>query len=391
MNFITLVGFEIRRTLRKPMFLVFQIIFPLLLIFILGSALSNSFQMKDVALKPVQVAWVQEDSGSLAASVDGFLQAPEVKSIVRITRVADREEAVKQVKAGETEFAVIVPAGFSDDVTQGKEANWEWIPGNDRSQNLVAESVFQSFLDHTNGMQAAAIALGPDAATTAAPGAQTAEGGEASYVHVGKLNAKYEYSSKQYYGASMLIMFLLYAGMGASFSLALEKEGHTLSRLNSTPVSEVTLLLGKVFGNFILTLLQSAVIVGFTTAVLGVDWGSSYLPIAIVCVSLSVLSISLAVIGTALIKNTKSLQMVFQIPIMVMTFLSGGFTPLPEEGAFGHLREFTVNHWAFQSLLNNMLGSDSSIVWHQTGVLAAIAATILALSVLAYRKVGYRE
>lgn len=389
MNFIAIVVFEIRRTLRRPMFLVFQIIFPLLLIFILGSALSNAFQVKDVALKPVQVAWVQEDSGSLAASVDGFLQAPEVKSVVRISRVAGREEAVRQVKAGEAEFAVIVPAAFSDNVMQGKEASWEWIPGNDRGQNLVAESVFQSFLDHTNGMQAAAIALGSSAAT--APGAQPAEGSEASYVHVGKLNAKYEYSSKQYYGASMLIMFLLYAGMGASLSLALEKEGHTLSRLNSTPVSEVTLLLGKVFGNFVLTLVQSAVIVGFTSIALDVDWGSSYLPIAVVCVSLSILSISLAVIGTALIKNTKSLQMVFQIPIMVMTFLSGGFTPLPEEGVLGHLREFTVNHWAFQSLLNNMLGSDSSIVWHQTGMLAAIAATILALSVLAYRKVGYRE
>jgi ABC-2 type transport system permease protein len=74
----------------------------------------------------------------------------------------------------------------------------------------------------------------------------------------------------------------------------------------------------------------------------------------------------------------------------VMTFLSGGFSPFPD-GLLTKLGEFTVNHWALQSMLNIMLNSDIMVILHQIAVLAAIGAGLLVVSLAAYRKVGYHE
>ncbi|MEY9091914.1 hypothetical protein [Paenibacillus sp. RC84] len=52
---------------------------------------------------------------------------------------------------------------------------------------------------------------------------------------------------------------------------------------------------------------------------------------------------------------------------------------------------FTVNHWAFQGLLRNMLTGELPGVMSSLVPLFWIAAACLLLMVVVYRKVGYRE
>ncbi|MGV2685607.1 ABC transporter permease, partial [Clostridium perfringens] len=77
-----------------------------------------------------------------------------------------------------------------------------------------------------------------------------------------------------------------------------------------------------------------------------------------------------------------------QAIIIAMTFVSGGFMPLPVE-FFQKIASFTVNHWAMQSMLRMMLNSDVQLILTCLGMLAAITAALSAAAMITYRKVGY--
>ena len=194
----------------------------------------------------------------------------------------------------------------------------------------------------------------------------------------------------QYYAASMLVMFLLYSGMGAALGLQGEKEKHTLSRLNAMPIHEYQILLGKILGNIFISIGQAALIITVTILFYGVDWGNAFFNLFLICLLIIAASNSLAILIMLVAKSAKAINTTFQTIILVMTFLSGGFTPLPE----GHLQrmgEFTLNHWAMQSMFRIMLGSDAAIIGHHLMILGCIGGGLLLLTLIVYRKAGYHE
>jgi ABC-2 type transport system permease protein len=342
------------------------------------------FKADDIKLKPVQVALVQQDIGALRGQFEDFLKAHDIQDLIQPTSTETKEEAEKQVKAGKMEFALIIPPNFSENVTQGKPASWEMILGKDYDQNLTAQMVFNSFLTQANQIQATMITLGPESA-------KAITGGTSSFVKVGKLTATtLNFTSTQYYAAAMLVMFLLYSGLSAAISLLSERERHTLARLNSLPIPEAHIILGKMLGSGFLAMFQAGIIIAATKMFYGVNWGHSYLLLFIVCVCVVIASMSLAVIASLISGTTKAVTSILQMLIIVMTFLSGGFSPFPD-GLLKTLGEYTVNHWALQSMLRIMLESDVTVILHHIMILAAIGAGLLIVSLAAYRKVGYHE
>ncbi|WP_261305854.1 ABC transporter permease [Paenibacillus andongensis] len=387
--------YEILRFMRMRYVLMIQFLMPLLLIFILGSALSGAFKMEDRTLKPVKVDVVQSDLGVLSAGFNSFLNTPELMKIIQPTNIQSRDEAVKRLKSGDSEFALIVPSDFSSRVLEGKEAEWEMILGQDYGQNLTAKMALRSFLDQVNYMQSAIISAGPGAADLVQK--QSSDGSfkptmeASSYVRLGKLtSSNSNYTAMQYYTASMLVMFLLYSGMGAALGLQGEKERHTLSRLNAMPIHEYQILLGKILGNIFSSIVQASLVIGATILFYGVNWGNDFFHLFLVCLLIIVASMSLAILIMLAAKSSKAISTTFQMIILAMTFLSGGFTPLPE-GLLQRMGEFTLNHWAMQSMFRIMLGSDSAIIGHHISILACISGGLLLLTLIIYRKAGYHE
>ncbi|MCY9658279.1 ABC transporter permease [Paenibacillus chondroitinus] len=385
--------YEVLRMFRMRYVMAIQFVMPLLLIFILGSALSGAFKVEDRTLKPVKVDVVQGDSGALKSSIEGFLHSPDLGNLIHTSTVQTRDQAVKRLKSGTSEFALIIPADFSARVMAGKEAEWEMIFGNNYEQNLTAEMVLRSFLDNVNQRQAIAIAAGSEAAAAMQNqgSSEHAAAPAASHVKLGNLATnKSQYSAMQYYAASMLVMFLLYSGLSTAMTLQGEKDKHTLSRLNAMPIHESTILLGKVLGNAFIAICQAAVIVGTTVIVYHVDWGKSYGLLALICIFVVIASMSLAVLTALIVKSSKGISTIFQMVVLTMSFLSGGFTPLPD-GFLRQIGDFTLNYWAMQSMYRIMLGSEASVLAHHLLVLGCISGGLLLVSFIVYRKAGYHE
>lgn len=392
MNIWIVARTEIVRMMRTRAFYFVLFVLPFMLILILGSALDGTFGEEDVEIVPVRVAVLLEDRGELQDGIRTFLDSPDIVRYIKTVSVSAREEAEASVRSGETDFGLVVPAGFGESVIRGHNANWEFLYGRSSFKNRTAETVLGSFIEQTNTIQAVHIVLGAEkAGDLQAAGGNAAAGASGDTgVRAGSLNKeKKSASAIQYYAAAELIMFLLYGGMLAASSLTKERDEHTLARLSMMPVPPSAVLSGKIIGQGILALIQAGVIIAGTSLLYGVDWGSSYGLLAVVIVLSIVSSMSLALLVTLLVKSRKAIISVFQTLIIIMTMLSGGFMPV--DGLLAKIGLFTVNHWASDSILRIMLESGTQDVLRNIAVLGMIAAGLLLVSFGAYRKVGYRE
>ena len=392
MNIIIIAWYELKRLAKNKTVFINLLLLPLLLIFILGSALSGSIGSEEEYVPdPVRIGILSaEEGGQLPPLFSRFLEEPEIKKVIVPAGEMSAENARSQLQSGAIDAAVAVPRDFEEHLYAGGTVSMEILVGKYRTKNLIAKSLFGSWIDELNSKQAQAIVGGPEIIAAADMDSQEGKAAAApSYVAKGELSKQGgSYTASQYYAASMLIMFLLYAGMMVSNSLFAEKESRTLYRLQSMPVSNTAVFGGKMLGCSVVTVVQAALIIAGSHLLYGVDWGSHVWLLMIICLLLTLVSMTLAVIVSLMTSAVSTATAVIQVLIVAMTFLSGGFTPLPID-FIQKLGEFTVNHWALQGILRMMLNEEMTQIMACIGILGVISLGLSAAAVIAYRKVGY--
>ncbi|MEO2207467.1 ABC transporter permease [Paenibacillus pabuli] len=392
MNIWHICIFEIRRILRIRSVLLNLFVLPLLLIFILGAALSSTMDTgKDNVPGRVSVGVIQtgSSSGSVTEALNAFVAAPAVAEMMKVQRFTTEEDAVRGLRQGELDFAVLIPPDLEERMAKGEDAKLQWILGKDSTLNIVGETLFTRFTDELNRHMATVEVLGPEASMAMA--FMTDEGsGNISYVNVSNPGtAGTSYSASQYYAASMLAMFMLYAGMTTSNSLFSERDKKTLTRLQAAPVGNGVIFAGKIAGNSLLAFMQALIIVLMTYWLYGVNWGTHPWLIVLICVLITISSMMIGVIVALVSKNAASASALMQGIIIAMTFISGGFTPIAIDFV-QRIGEFTVNHWALQSFLRMMLDASMSEIMHNILMLGVVSAVLLTIAAVIYGKVGYR-
>ncbi|MGG3284328.1 ABC transporter permease [Paenibacillus solani] len=390
MKMMIIAWFELRRMATSRSVLINQFLLPLILIFILGNALSGWFgNDQEYQQEPIRVGFVGSpaDKGQLPESIQALTSMPGIQDIVIQQTAASREEVEDKLRRDDLDYAVVIPEYFDERIGQGAEVKLELLPGRNHDLNLVADTIFKTFSADVNHGQAQAVVMGAER-MLAVPAAASAAY-ERPKVEIGELSEKgTTYTAAQYFAASMLIMFLLYSGLMASSSLLGERESRTLFRLQSAPVTPGTIFAGKIMGCSLITIAQAAAIVLGSQWMYGVKWGPHPLLLMAVCLLITLASMTLATLITLVSSSAAGARGLMQAIIIAMTFVSGGFMPLPVE-FFQKIGAFTVNHWAMQSMLRMMLNSDIHLIMTCIGMLAVIAAFLSAAAMVTYRKVGY--
>lgn len=389
MNIWTIMTFELRRLIRSRSWLLNMILLPVVLIFLLGASLSGVVGVQgDESVDPVKVAIVNPDGNESGGSamITAFVKSEEVKSYIIPQDAETREEAESGLRTGKYGYAVIVPEGFDTGVQSGGEAKLEFILGKKHNENTVAGTVFDNFLSAINYKQAAALTLGPEALTAA-----LSVPAEQSAVKAGELNnGGKTYNASQYYAATMLLMFLLYSGLTVAQSLFSEKDNHTLFRLNSMPVKGSQLFTGKMLGVGIITVLQCAAIILFTNVLFGVYWGNRPGLLIVFCLLMIIASMAFSIVVCIFSKTRAGATSIINVVTVVMTFLSGGMAPLPEEWV-NSVGTFTINHWVLQALIRMMLHAPLDQILPNLLVMSLICLVLFSAVIFSYRKVGYHE
>ena len=384
MRLIDVIIKDIRIVLRDRVALMFIFLMPIVLIMILSFALGSLFATEAISIGQVRVAVVDHDrqgadSNAYNASVYALLDNEDIASFLSY-QVLDAGMADQKLGSGEVDAIITIPKGFSGDVQkamsgEGLAALELTVTGSPNStlKAGIVRSIMTAYAD-TLTMLSEDMALLTDTVIKSGQAQVMAQIDFASFmrqiaespgvaINEQGVAARKALSSYAYYTIAITCMFVLFsAGQGSSF-LYTESEERTLQRLSAAGISRVKLLCGKAVAVFLLCILQLMVLLGFSTLVFGLDWGSPLVFIAIsVCVAISVTGLGTLLMVLVYRADNPSIGNVFQsVIVQVFALVGGSFIPLSVLPAFfSTLALFTPNGLAVMAYTGNVSGAPLS-------------------------------
>jgi ABC-2 type transport system permease protein len=366
---------------------------PIVLIFILGSALGNL----NSSIGKIPVAIVDLDKGRVGAKVtDGFFTDSQLVKLFDARRMRSVPEAQAAVASGDLAGALVVPAEFSRRLDTGRPGQLTIYtdPGRD-----ISATVFRSVATAlSTRVSAASIAARTSAfyviplasrdpgivgSTIAQAVSSATATGALELVTVKETTSARgkEVRNLDYYAGSMSAMFILFGAMFGAFSLVRERSDWTLPRIMTTPATRADIVGGKVFGVMAVGMAQWAVLYAFTAGVFGVHWGSAasvWLVATGTVWSAAGMSVFIAAVG----RTVRSVSGIAQLMIQAMAALGGSFFPVAAFPAWLQpLHYLTVNGWAVDGFLASMRGAGLVAVLPDFGALVLLGALFFGVGV----------
>ena len=263
-----LIAKEVKDLLRDPKILIGMILFPALLLPLMGAAINVSTGSTIEKASGNLTAYIIDDDGG---SVVGDLQRYASENRINLTATSgDPADVVKTLEGGGT--LVYVPAGFSQNVTSNTVGNLI-IYTNFKEFSIVEFIKSQRVSDLISAFEDAVIKKkvesgipGSDPNSVLNPISVEHESvikGIAQPISPALLQSVVRLQGLM--GPLVIMIVLILAMQVAATSMAVEKEAKTLETLLTIPVSRLSILFGKLVGSVTIALLATiANVLAFT-------------------------------------------------------------------------------------------------------------------------------
>jgi len=267
--------------------LIFSLILPVLFTAVIGLGMDTAFGSDGDNRYPM--ALVDQDGNALAAQV---LKALGESQVVR-TELVSEEDARKLLDDDQVYAVVVLPAGFSKALMEGKKIEAAFLFSNlNASQRVQGE--IQAVMSRIGAAVAAAQIAVDEAETVAGFGSQAEQEDyfAAALMAAGERLAPppvgveleiatgldnedqwADFTGPRQSSPGMVVMFGMTTMLGVGIVLVQERRMGTLRRLLTTPASKASILVGKLAGMFALGLLQTTILIVFGVTVFNVPWG----------------------------------------------------------------------------------------------------------------------
>lgn len=355
-NILTILKKEIILNIRDNKGNIMMILFPLVLMFILGSALSAMFS-NDIELDNIKILYYADQNNTISNAFDQFIKQGEKLGMV-FTQSDDVEEAKEEIKRlGYTCFIEIQSE-------TGAKSGTIKIYKNNRykfTANLV-QMMMNAFAQRYNALNTV-ISYEPQMAAGIANAKTQEEQNSQSYVETVTVNRGRQPSSMDYYAVTMLTMIIMYGSITGNWSIKSEKTLRTGNRILNAPVKKYEMLTAKVIAGIVVTFIQAAVVILTSKYVFGAWWGQDMVPILAVILSEIVMVISLGTSLAFIFKSEAVASGIINAVIPVLVFIGGGYVPLENFGGFlTGISFLSPVKWINQSIFRVIYNNDYSLV-----------------------------
>ena len=163
-----------------------------------------------------------------------------------------------------------------------------------------------------------------------------------------------EISSYTYYTFAELILIILYISTLTSISMYKERFLHTMTRLKVSGTNKFNILASKIALGIIIGLMQTFVVYIMSTKLLHVNWGDNLIYIMLVLISFIIFSSVLGIFISIIFDDQKTAYTVNNILIIIMGFLGGSYVPIclvKSSRITSFLCNIMPNYWANIALL----------------------------------------
>jgi ABC-2 type transport system permease protein len=306
------------------------------------------------------------DGGAFAtAFVDGVLGSEDLRGIVTIEQVAEREEALRRVRDGEVAAAFVLPAGFSAAAQGTAPLPVEVVRSASSPFGAdVAESLARGFVSQLDAVRLSVVVALSTPGVTAAPDAVADQAAQLpAPVILEQVGARRsDVSPSSQFAPAMGVFFLYFvAGLGARSMMAERRQG-TLTRLLAAPVPGRSLLAGKALSTYALGFLSMVILVVVSTVLLGTRWGP---PVAVLAVIIAIVFAVTAITAVVLTLARTDQQAVLFMSVVTfgLALLGGNFVSLAYAPAWLQLLSLaTPNGWALRAFDDLAAGEGAAAV-----------------------------
>ena len=320
---------DIRMQIRDLPNLLFLFLTPLVIIAVAGFALPS---ITGKTYSKFEVPVVQQDQGPYAQAVVSALK--KVSSIDALTTYKNGNGQMQAMTLDEAKSllpndkaAIIIPANFSSMVSQKLPTTLTVLADpNDHIVSVTVNSVVAGIANQVTGSPQL-VSVTQD---------------------TGQLGANYHQPSP-FDGTvpGYAVMFILFSTMFAAASLLIEREAGTLRKLKTLPITKFSVISGKMLANFLVALLQSAVLFIAGHFIFKM-WLGRDLPALIVTIVLtSFAATGLGMLMASFIKTRAQATGVVTLLVLAMSALGGSWWPLYIEPVWmQQVAKGTLTAWA---------------------------------------------
>ena len=348
-----------------------MILFPIVLIVILGAAFAGVFD-NTIKLGDINVLYTVQSGQYLEDSFRSFTKELEGEMGITFAETDNIDEGMESVR--NTKYSsYILLANNPEEIKIYKNARYG------TGANLV-QSMMKVFSERYSAI--AEIYKHDPAIVGKILSDQSMD-----FVKMETLDKKRQPGSLDYYAVSMLTLILMYASLTGLWSVKGDQNLRTAGRILSSPVRKSEYLLGKVLGGVLVTILQASIVIVFSKFILKANWGTDIVTIMLLVVAQSIMAISIGTGIAYLIRNDGAASGVMNAIIPTVAFFGGGYSRLEDMGP-GIMKLSVVSplKWNNDAIFRVIYNNDYSLVLTALLINLAVATAFILVSAVLSRK-----
>jgi len=400
MRIIDLALKDLSQIFRDKRSLLFLVAMPIIFTLFMGFAYRSGEDSAASADKRIPLGWVNHDTDGYVSQklFDMLSNSDSVKLVELIADAAD-----ESVRKGKVAGVLVMPSGYSEQVSAGKDAQLTLIADLNSAQG---QSLFQLLRTPVTQLMSAMEIARLSAKTVGKPNDASelteafasasqawSESDSASLVKVEMVTAEPEqawYGDNPYNMASpgILVQFAIMGLVTSGQILVQERKTRTLQRMMSTSMRTWEIIAGHTLAMFGVVFLQTALLVVFGQLALGVNYAREPFGTLFVSVALGLWIAAMGLLIGTIVKDDSQVVLFALMAMFILSALGGTWFPLEaSNGAFALIGKAMPSAWAmngYQNILIRGLGLEST--WMPGLILLAYALGFFALAIWRFRK-----
>lgn len=365
MNILTIAMKEIKQNLRDVRTFVFMLAFPVVLMLILGTALTNAFDT-NLSVGDIHILYKSTAGSELTSYFQSFTKAAK-KSGIYFTKASKNMNGKHEVKENHySGYVEITDSGIT-------------LYGSDRNniEDSVVQGMLSAFADKYN-VAAAAASVNPAKVGTAITG-----GDVHNYIKETSLTKAKAPGSMDYYAITMTTMIALYGAIFASTLIRSERTRNTALRLAAAPIRKSEIFLGKIIGCFTINFLCLMLVVGVSRFVFKAYWGNHIGIVILVLLTEVILAVSFGLGISYIAKTGEASRMIIMIVIQLASFFGGAYFKV--EGAAG-LLQLSPLTWCNEAITKIIYANNIGAALPAIALNLGISILFLAVATISFQR-----
>lgn len=367
---IAIIKATILNCIRDRKNLIFMILFPLFLVFLIGNTLSSYFDKmnNNVAIEDLSIYYIDESDTKTSEVFDAFIEiVKESKDIenVDLKEISNIDDGKKEVRVNR---AILL---YLKDNTIEMYSN-----DNSSIRSSIVFQILESISDRYNAIS--------EVYTINPLKAEEIIKYENNENFIEEENIPYDQSpsSMDYYGVAEIGLMMFYFINYPLFNLKQDKRKNIKDRIKLSGISTPRYYLASFIGFFIFSYGVSLITYILSKILFNVNYGDNLLIMPLAMIPFLILVNGLGTMMPMIFKDDKvSVTILQNIIIPVLCFLGGGYIALYGEmdGIFNLVTKISPLRWFNSSIFRYIYSGDKSLLisWLIFGVIALVVILIL--------------